>query len=83
LGIIDLSQGFVDEAIVNLEKSLSMNNADAQTYFNITGAYAQRKEFEKALNSINKCLQLDPKFSRAKAIQQQLESILNKNEVDE
>lgn len=83
LGIIDLSQGFVDEAIVNLEKSLSMNNADAQTYFNITGAYAQRKEFEKALNSINKCLQLDPDFSRAKAIQQQLESILNQNKNNE
>jgi tetratricopeptide (TPR) repeat protein len=83
LGIIDLSQGFVDEAIVNLEKSLSLNNTDPQTLFNITGAYAQKKEFEKALNSINKCLQLDPNFSRAKAIQQQLESILNKNEVDE
>jgi lysophospholipase L1-like esterase len=83
LGIIDLSQGFVDEAIINLEKSLSLDNTDAQTYFNITGAYAQRKEFEKALISINKCLQLNPNFSRAKIIKQQLESFINKNKIDE
>jgi len=83
LGIIDLSQGFIDEAIINLEKSLGMDSTDAQTYFNITGAYAQRKEFEKALSSINKCLQLDPDFSRARIIKQQLESILNRNKFDE
>jgi hypothetical protein len=83
LGIIDLSQGFVDEAIMNLEKSLSMDNTDAQTYFNITGAYAQKKEFEKALISINKCLELNPNFSRAKIIKQQLESFVNKNNIDE
>jgi tetratricopeptide (TPR) repeat protein len=83
LGIIDLSQGFVDEAIINLEKSLSIDSTDAQTYFNITGAYAQKKEFEKALSSINKCLQLDPDFSRARIIKQQLESIISKKEVDD
>ncbi|MBT8381400.1 MAG: hypothetical protein KJO59_03470 [Ignavibacteria bacterium] len=83
LGIIDLSQGFVDEAITYLEQSLILNDNDAQTYFNITGAYAQRKEFNKALNSINRCLQLDPNFSRAKIIKQQLESILSKSSADE
>ena len=74
LGIIDLSQGFVDDAIRYLETSLKYDNKDAQTYFNITGAYAQKKEFSKALESINKCLQINPDFERAAQIRQQLEA---------
>jgi lysophospholipase L1-like esterase len=79
LGIIDLSQGFVDEAINYLEISLRYDKRDAQTYFNITGAYAQKKEFNKSLESINKCLQINPDFARAKQIQEQLTAIINKN----
>jgi tetratricopeptide (TPR) repeat protein len=83
LGIVDLSQGFIDDAITNLEISLNLDRSDAQTYFNITGAYAQKKEFDKALNSINKCLQLNPDFPRADIVKQQLESFLNNNKVNE
>jgi lysophospholipase L1-like esterase len=83
LGIVDLSQGFIDDAITNLEISLNLDRGDAQTYFNITGAYAQKKEFDKALNSINKCLQLNPDFLRADIVKQQLESFLNNNKVNE
>jgi len=79
LGIIDLSQGFVDDAIEYLELSLKFSNKDAQTYFNITGAYAQKKEFTKALESINKCLEINPEFQRAEQIRQQLEAIINQN----
>ena len=83
LGIIDLSQGFVDDAIRYLETSLKYDNKDAQTYFNITGAYAQKKEFSKALESINKCLQINPDFERAAQIRQQLKVIINqKNPVE-
>jgi len=77
IGIIDLSQGFVDDAIIYLETSITYDNHDAQTYFNITGAYAQKKEFEEALQSINKCLKIDPDFPRATQIQQQLTEIIN------
>jgi tetratricopeptide (TPR) repeat protein len=77
LGIIDLSQGFVDDAIIYLETSLTFDKKDAQTYFNITGAYAQKKEFNKALESINKCLQINPGFQRAEQIRQQLEAIIS------
>ena len=79
LGIIDLSQGFVDDAINYLEKSISYDKRDAQVYFNITGAYAQKKEFDKALKSINECLNLSPDFPRAKQIQQQITEIISKN----
>jgi lysophospholipase L1-like esterase len=79
LGIIDLSQGFVDDALSYLELSLKYDSRDAQTYFNITGAYAQKKEFNKALESINKCLQINPDFQRAKQIREQLTAIINQN----
>jgi lysophospholipase L1-like esterase len=83
LGIIDLSQGFVDDAIRYLETSLKYDNKDAQTYFNITGAYAQKKEFNNALESIRKCLQINPDFQRAEQIRQQLEEIIKqKNPVE-
>jgi len=83
LGIIDLSQGFVEDAIVYLETSLRYDNKDAQTYFNITGAYAQKKEFNKALESINKCLQINPEFQRAEQIRRQLQEIIKqKNSVE-
>jgi tetratricopeptide (TPR) repeat protein len=78
MGIINLSQGFVDDAIKFLEASLKFNNKDAQIYFNITGAYAQKKEFNKALDAINRCLSLNPDFPRAQIIRQQLLSIVNK-----
>lgn len=79
IGIIDLSQGFVEDAINYLETSIRYDKNDAQTYFNITGAYAQTKEFDKALHSVNKCLKIDPDFPRAKQIQQQLTEIINQN----
>lgn len=83
LGINALSQGFVDDAIIYLETSLNFDKKDAQTYFNITGAYAQKKEFNKALESINKCLQIKPDFQRAEQIRQQLEAIISqKNSID-
>jgi lysophospholipase L1-like esterase len=83
LGIIDLSQGFVDDAIIYLETSLKFDKKDAQTYFNITGAYAQKKEFIKALESINKCLQINPEFQRAEQIRRQLQEIIKqKNTVE-
>ncbi len=83
LGIIDLSQGFTDDAIKYLEASLKFNNKDAQVYFNITGAYAQKKEFPKALDAINKCLQINPEFQRAAIIKQQLEEIINQSDAVE
>jgi tetratricopeptide (TPR) repeat protein len=79
LGIIDLSQGFIDDAIDYLETSIRYDKDDAQVYFNITGAYAQKKEFQKALQSINKCLKISPDFPRAKLIQQQITEIINQN----
>jgi tetratricopeptide (TPR) repeat protein len=79
LGIINLSQNYVDDAIFYLQKSLAYNNRDSQTLYNITGAYAEQKKFDKALDAINRCLQLNPDFPRAAAIRDQLLILVNKN----
>ena len=78
LGIISLSQGYVNDAIFYLQKSITYNNRDPQIFYNITGAYAEQKNFNKALDAINKCLQLDPDFPRAAIIRDQLLAIVNK-----
>jgi len=79
LGVINLSQKYVDDAIYYLEASLDYNNQDPQTLYNITGAYAEKKEFKKALDAINQCLQLDPNFPRAVVIRDQLLTLVGKN----
>jgi len=79
LGVINLSQNYVDDALFYLEASLAYNNQDPQTLYNITGAYAEKKEFKKALNAINQCLQQDPNFPRAAVIRDQLLTLVDKN----
>ncbi len=79
LGVINLSQKYVDDAIYYLESSLNYNNQDPQTLYNITGAYAEKKEFKKALDAINQCLKLDPNFPRAVVIRDQLLTLVGKN----
>lgn len=79
LGVINLSQKYVDDAIYYLESSLNYNNQDPQTLYNITGAYAEKKEFKKALDAINQCLKLEPNFPRAVVIRDQLLTLVGKN----
>jgi tetratricopeptide (TPR) repeat protein len=72
LGIIDLLNNKVDSAIGNLSKSINYNSADAQVYYNLAGAYSIKKDYQTALQMINRCLQIEPNYSRAKDLQQQL-----------
>ena len=83
LGIINLSQKFTDEAIFYLEQSLNFNTKDPQVYFNLTGAYAEKKEFQKSLEAINSCLKLNPNFPRAAEVKNQLIVILGHNQQNE
>jgi len=72
LGIIDLINTKVDSAIGNLSKSINYNASDAQVYYNLAGAYSIKKDYQTALQMINRCLQIEPNYSRAKDLQQQL-----------
>lgn len=77
LGIIDLSQERVDSAIKFLEESLSFNTSDAQVLYNISGAYAKKKEYKKAYNYISKCVNINPGFPGAQVLYSQLKQLAN------
>jgi tetratricopeptide (TPR) repeat protein len=72
LGIIDLLNNKVDSAIRYLSTSINYNSSDAQVYYNLAGAYSMKKDYQTALQMINRCLQVEPNYSMAKDLQQQL-----------
>ncbi|HEY6906961.1 MAG TPA: tetratricopeptide repeat protein, partial [Ignavibacteriaceae bacterium] len=78
LGIIDLSRKNLNSAEKYLNESLSYTGNDAQVLFNLAGAYAMQNKFDKALDSINKCIETDPQFPGAANLKQQLTTIINR-----
>lgn len=72
LGIIDLLNSKTDSAIGYLSKSINYNASDAQVYYNLAGAYSIKKDYNTALQMINRCLQLEPDYAMARDLQQQL-----------
>ena len=72
LGIIDLLNNEVDSAIGHLSKSISFNSSDPQVYYNLAGAYSIKKDYQTALQMVNRCLQIEPNYSIAIDLQQQL-----------
>ncbi len=79
LGIIDLLDNKVDPAISYLLKSTNYNSSDAQVYYNLAGAYSIKKDYQTALQMINRCLQIEPEYAIAKNLQQQLISATRQN----
>jgi tetratricopeptide (TPR) repeat protein len=78
LGNINLNNGRIDEAIVYLNQSSSFDKTDAQVYFNLTGAYIQNEQYDKALESIESCLKVKPDFANAQYLKDQLLEITSK-----
>jgi tetratricopeptide (TPR) repeat protein len=72
LGIIDLLNNKVDSAIGYLSTSLNYSSSDAQVYYNLAGVYSIKKDYNIALQMINRCLQIEPKYAMAINLQQQL-----------
>ena len=79
LGIIDLLDKKVESAINYLSKSINYNSSDAQVYYNLAGAYSIKKDYQTALQMINRCLQIEPNYSMAKDLQQQLINVTRSN----
>jgi len=77
IGNINLNRGKVDEAIKYLSASIEYDNNDAQTFYNLAGAYIQKEEFKNALQSIDRCLSINPDFSNANSLKVQLTKILS------
>lgn len=78
LGIIDLSKDKNDSAIKYLNESLRYNPVDAQVLYNLSGAYSKNKMFKEALNTINRCLSINPNYPGAQQLKNQLTAILKK-----
>lgn len=77
LGNINLIKGNVDSAVNYLLASLSLDKNDAQTFYNLAGAYIQKKDYKNALESISKCLSIKPDFPNAQALKVQLSEVLS------
>jgi tetratricopeptide (TPR) repeat protein len=76
LGNINLNNGNIDEAIKYLSLSIQYDNKDAQTFYNLAGAYIQNKDYKNALMEIENCLKINPDFPNAQNIKVQLTEIL-------
>jgi tetratricopeptide (TPR) repeat protein len=77
LGNINLNRRNIDEAIKYLSASIEFDRTDAQTFYNLTGAYIQKEDFKNARESIEKCLIVNPDFPNAQSLKVQLSEILS------
>ncbi len=78
IGIINLSKNKIADAIKYLEESLKFNPSDSQVLYNLAGAYSLQKNYSKALELINKCLEINPDHKEAQNLKRQLEAALGK-----
>ncbi len=72
IGIISLSRGESEKAIPYLEKSIELKPDDAQTLYNLAGAYSRLKKYDLALTTVNRCLNINPDYPQAQNLKQQL-----------
>jgi tetratricopeptide (TPR) repeat protein len=77
IGIIDLSKKKTDNAIKYLEMSCNYDSKDPQVLYNLAGAYSYKNRYRDALNTINKCLEINPGFPAAADLKKQLEQVVN------
>jgi len=78
LGIIELSRENYKQAVKYLEESVKLKPNDSQVLYNLSGAYAKKGEYKKALNSIQSCLSIAPNYAGAKILERQLLNIVKK-----
>lgn len=72
LGAIEVDRGNASRGIQLLEESMAHDPNDAQTLFNLSGAYALEGEFQKSDEILQKLEALNPNFPGARAWRQQL-----------
>ncbi len=62
IGQIKLSKGDIKESIKYLEESFSYDANDQQVIYNLSGAYALNKEYDKAIKYAEMLLRINPEY---------------------
>ncbi len=77
-GMIQLYRGKYDDALKYLTKAYSADPNDPMVLYNLSLAYSKKQNYKIALEAINKCLKVDPKYPEAIYLKRQ---ILNQDRV--
>jgi tetratricopeptide (TPR) repeat protein len=77
LGNIYLNKGKVEDAIKYLLESIDHNNSDAQVFYNLAGAYINKKDYGRALEAIKNCIRINADFPNARYLETQLATLIN------
>jgi tetratricopeptide (TPR) repeat protein len=79
IGSIALNNGNYNKAIQYLTKSSELNPKDAQTFYNLSGAYFNSGNLDLAIKSIKKCLAISKNYPNANEFYESLQKLkLNK-----
>jgi tetratricopeptide (TPR) repeat protein len=65
IGLFFLVHNDFESAGRYLELSIARDDQDPQVFYNLAGVYIHHGEYQKALDAINRCLGLDPRFEGA------------------
>ncbi len=76
IGAIDLVNLRVDSAMSHLEASIKYNDGDAQVWYYLSEAYIGKKDYQRALQAIERALSLQPNFPIAAELEAQLKATL-------
>jgi predicted Zn-dependent protease len=76
LGECLLKENKPADAIVELERSVSLNSRPARGYYLLAVAYAEVERKIDALAAANKCLEIQPDFERARKLKESLQSLI-------
>ncbi len=76
-GLLAMCIGNYDNAIRHLNEALKSNQEDPVVLYNLALAHSNKKDFNTALTTINKCLTVNPQYPEAKSLKQQILNQVN------
>ncbi len=74
MGTLNLFNNNLEDAEKYLKESLSYDNKDPQVWYNLAGVFVKKNEYKKALDNVNKALELKPNYPEAAYLKMQLQS---------
>lgn len=76
IGNISIAAGRYEEGIPYLEGSLIYQQNDSQIWYNLAGAYVATGSDQKAVDALNRCLQIEPNHPNARQLLAQVQNML-------